>query len=111
LLGQGWAWLARLLNGVPPTRLAAAALHAFLDVGGWRLGAVYRRQFDKLLATLAAPGGWLARLEAAVASGGADAQAELTRLRDFLGQQRHREAPAMRTLPASDESSRLGAET
>ena len=32
LVPQAWAYLARLLNKLPPTRLVAAALEAFLEM-------------------------------------------------------------------------------
>ena len=39
----------RLLNSLPPTRLTATALEAFLRVTGFRLYGVFRGQFVKLL--------------------------------------------------------------
>lgn len=46
---HAWRWLARLLNHLPPTRVTASALEAFVKTGGFRLFRVYGRQFYKLL--------------------------------------------------------------
>lgn len=48
-LEEGWAWLARFLNAVPPNRYTAIALHEFLEVAGFALHRRYRNQFKKLL--------------------------------------------------------------
>ncbi|KAF6263423.1 GLE1-like protein-domain-containing protein [Scenedesmus sp. NREL 46B-D3] len=47
-LEHGWAWLARCLNALPPTRPSATALMSFLAHAGYRMAAVYGRQFQKV---------------------------------------------------------------
>ncbi|XP_022957181.1 protein GLE1 isoform X1 [Cucurbita moschata] len=48
-LEEGWAWLARFLNAVPPNIYTATALYAFLQVAGFALFRKYKSQFRKLL--------------------------------------------------------------
>ncbi|CAK9316521.1 unnamed protein product [Citrullus colocynthis] len=48
-LDEGWAWLARFLNSVPPNIYTAASLNAFLNVAGFAMFRKYKSQFRKLL--------------------------------------------------------------
>ncbi|XP_022151744.1 protein GLE1 isoform X2 [Momordica charantia] len=48
-LEEGWAWLARFLNTVPPNIYTATALNAFLQTAGFALFRKYKSQFRKLL--------------------------------------------------------------
>ncbi|KGN51729.1 protein GLE1 [Cucumis sativus] len=48
-LEEGWAWLARFLNAIPPNLFTAASLNAFLKVAGFAMYRKYKSQFRKLL--------------------------------------------------------------
>ncbi|XP_020527731.1 protein GLE1 isoform X1 [Amborella trichopoda] len=48
-LKEGWAWLARFLNHLPPNKHTAVVLDAFLKVAGFALYRRYKRQFIKVL--------------------------------------------------------------
>ncbi|XP_021743773.1 protein GLE1-like isoform X1 [Chenopodium quinoa] len=48
-LEEGWAWLARFLNVLPPNRYTAVALEAFLEMAGFALHRKYKSQFIKVL--------------------------------------------------------------
>ncbi|KAA0034248.1 protein GLE1 [Cucumis melo var. makuwa] len=48
-LEEGWAWLARFLNAIPPNLFTAASLNAFLKVAGFAMYRKYKSQFMKLL--------------------------------------------------------------
>eukprot|EP00798_Chlamydomonas_sp_ICE-L_P006572 gene6572-3224_t len=48
-LGNGWQWLAWLLNAMPADRISAKALICFLRTAGYTMHAKYRGQFIKLL--------------------------------------------------------------
>ncbi|KAF8066412.1 GLE1 [Scenedesmus sp. PABB004] len=101
-LAHGWAWLARCLNALPPTRPSAAALMSFLSHAGFRMAAVYGRQFGKAMAQLA--GHWLPALEAKAAKD-ADLRAVGTRLAVYVSARGHAKEPEGRTLKKVDESS------
>jgi len=47
-LSHAWAWLARVLN-MRPRRVTPTILLPFLEIAGYELNRVYRRQFVKLL--------------------------------------------------------------
>ncbi|KAL8161668.1 hypothetical protein V2J09_013157, partial [Rumex salicifolius] len=46
---EGWRWLARFLNALPPNRYTVVALEAFLTMAGFALHGKYRSQFMKIL--------------------------------------------------------------
>ncbi|XP_057831780.2 mRNA export factor GLE1 isoform X1 [Cryptomeria japonica] len=48
-LKEGWAWLARFLNALPPDRFTGAALETFLKIAGFRLFQAYPKPFTKIL--------------------------------------------------------------
>jgi hypothetical protein len=130
-----WSFLARLLNALPPTRLAAVALDAALEAGGHALAGVYGRQFLKVRRER--EGGWKgvvfvcffilppsshthARppahlqllshvdahfLPALAACGDPDARAPAARIRSYLHSGAFRSPPEGRTMPLSDASS------
>jgi nucleoporin GLE1 len=102
LLPSAWAFLARLLNRLPPTRLVGGALEAFLEMAAWRLHVAYGRQFDKLLGVIATD--FLPKL---MACGDADAAPTAVRLRAFLEDREHGRPHGGRELPQSDLSSSL----
>ena len=99
-LQHAWAYVARLLNALPPTRVTAAALDAFLKVAGYRLAGAYRGQFAKLLAVIEHD--FLVKLAEA---GDPDARAVGTRLQTFLRMRRYATPPEGRSMPQYDSSS------
>lgn len=99
-LEHGWSYLARLLNALPPNRITAAALDAFLKVAGYKLARVYRGQFAKLLGVVERD--FLSRL---AEQGDPDARAVGTRLQTFLQLKRYLEPPEGRNMPRYDTSS------
>jgi nucleoporin GLE1 len=100
---RAWAFLARLLNGLPPNRESATALEAFLSVAGYRLACAYGRQFLKLLRHVHSA--FLPRLEAAAAAGEAEARPLAVVLRAGLEGGEMTRPAAGRELAASDLSS------
>ncbi|KMT07591.1 hypothetical protein BVRB_6g147230 [Beta vulgaris subsp. vulgaris] len=48
-LEEGWRWLARFLNAIPPNEYTAVALEAFLGMAGFALHRKYKSQFRKIL--------------------------------------------------------------
>ncbi|WIA43505.1 hypothetical protein OEZ86_009967 [Tetradesmus obliquus] len=101
-LEHGWAWLARCLNALPPTRPSATALMSFLAHAGFRMAAVYGRQFHKVLAHISQH--YLPALEAK-ASKDADLRAVGTRLMTYISTKQYTKEPEGRTLKKVDESS------
>lgn len=99
-LAYGWAYLARLLNALPPNRLTATAVDAFLKVAGFRMAGTYRGQFTKILETV--QGDFLQRI---LADDDPDARAVATRLQTYLKTGRHTTAPDGRDMPQCDVSS------
>ncbi|KAM7251026.1 hypothetical protein ACFE04_022909 [Oxalis oulophora] len=49
---EGWAWLARFLNTLPPNSFTAVALYAFLQMAGYALFRKYKLQFKKILTVI-----------------------------------------------------------
>ena len=47
-LGEGWLWMARLLNTMPCNRYTASALFSFIKVAGHRMHHVYGGQWLKV---------------------------------------------------------------
>lgn len=48
-LQEGWAWVARFLNYLPPNKYTAVALKSFLEMAGFGLFRKYKSQFKKIL--------------------------------------------------------------
>ncbi|CAI9093056.1 OLC1v1028462C1 [Oldenlandia corymbosa var. corymbosa] len=46
---EGWAWLARFLNALPPNSYTAVALYSFIEMAGYALYKRFRNQFMKVL--------------------------------------------------------------
>ncbi|KAL1565232.1 protein GLE1-like isoform X4 [Salvia divinorum] len=49
---EGWAWLARFLNTMPPNLFTAIALDSFLVMAGYGMYCRYKNQFEKLLSVI-----------------------------------------------------------
>jgi len=47
-VAQGWVWLARIAN-MPPVAITATILRVFLEIAGYEMLRVYKKQFHKLL--------------------------------------------------------------
>lgn len=90
----------RLLNTLPPTRLSAVALEAFLRVAGYRLHAQYGRQFAKLLQHVVH-----VFLPGLAASNAPDCSAVTAQLNTYIERQRFRQAPEGRNISQQDYSS------
>ena len=99
-LRHAWEYLARLLNGLPPNRVTAAALDAFLKVTGYKLYAVYKGQFMKLLKLV--EGYFLGEL---MQSNDPDARAVFTRLQIYFKTRQFQKPPEGREMPQFDSSS------
>ena len=99
-LQHAWEYLSRLLNALPANRLTAAALDAFLKVAGYKMAAVYKGQFIKLLH--AVNGFFLAEL---AQTNDPDARAVATRLQLYLSTQAFAKPPEGRNMPQFDASS------
>ncbi|XP_027097363.1 mRNA export factor GLE1-like isoform X1 [Coffea arabica] len=52
-LAEGWAWLARFLNGLPPNLYTVVALESFLQMAGFAMYRRYGVQFKKILRLMA----------------------------------------------------------
>eukprot|EP00899_Mesostigma_viride_P008839 jgi/Mesvir1/17957/Mv13003-RA.1 len=102
-LAHAWAWLARLLNHLPPNRQVGAALHEFLKVAGYRVGKAYGQQAGKLMRVVG--GEFLPALKGVAATKDADARAVCTRLEAYLSERAYLQEPEGRTLPEMDLSS------
>lgn len=99
-LQHAWEYLARLINYVPANRLTAAALDAFLKVAGFKMAAVYKGQFMKLLQ--AVDRDFLVGLRQ---TSEPDARAVATRLQLYLNTQQFSKPPEGRDMPQYDASS------
>jgi nucleoporin GLE1 len=99
-LPAAWSYVARVLNHVPASRSAAAALMAFLNTAGYGMNRAYGAQFVKMLHSLY--DGFLPDL---AAHGDPDARAVGTRLRTYLERTQYCEVPEGREIPVQDESS------
>lgn len=99
-LGSAWAYLARTINALPATRLTAVAVESFMKVAGFKLAAVYKGQFLKLLQVL--DSSFLGELSG---SGDADARAVYTRIQTYLKMSGWTKQPEGRQMPQRDASS------
>jgi len=100
MISHAWAWMARMLNHLPVKRLHISALEVFLKVAGFRLNQVYRRQFQKLLATVTNE--YIPKMQSL---NDADARAATTRLASYIQAQEFFNSPEGRDMPEQDESS------
>lgn len=87
-LEEGWAWLARFLNALPPNRYTAVALEAFLEMAGFALHRKYKSQFRKILNTISRE--FLHKLKA---RGDPNASSKLSRLEAYIGSQTFLQQP------------------
>lgn len=94
---QAWSYVARLVNGLTPTRASATALHAFLTHAGYRLYTSFQRQFIKIVEVILR--GYLPPL--AEKQGAASAA---TRLQGYLEEQAYRHPPKGSVLARHLES-------
>jgi len=99
-LGSAWAYLAKTINALPATRLTAVAVESFVKVAGFKLAAVYKGQFLKLLQVL--DSSFLGELSN---SGDADARAVYTRIQTYLKMSGWTKQPEGRQMPQRDASS------
>jgi nucleoporin GLE1 len=99
-LQHAWEYLARLINFLPANRLTAAALDAFLKVAGYKMAAVYKGQFLKLLQAIDRD--FLSELKQ---SNEPDARAVATRLHLYLSTRQFTKPPEGRDMPQYDASS------
>jgi len=99
-LAGAWTFVARLLNHVPASRAAAAALMAFLNTAGYSMNRKYGAQFVKMLHSL-----YDAFLPDLAGHGDPDARAVGTRLKTYLERAQYLEMPEGREIPVQDESS------
>ncbi|KAL4527124.1 hypothetical protein Ndes2526B_g09162 [Nannochloris sp. 'desiccata'] len=99
-LQHAWEYLARLINYVPANRLTAAALDAFLKVAGYKMAAVYKGQFIKLLQAVDRN-----FLEGLRQTNEPDARAVATRLQLYLNTRQFSKPPEGRDMPQYDASS------
>jgi len=105
---HAWAWMAQLLNRLPPNRYTATCLDAMVKSAGYKLHKVYGRQFIKILKYVNVH--YLDKLkEDIVGKEDSDLGAVVTRLHTYLHRQQYLQSPEGRELPMSDESSRLHA--
>lgn len=95
----GWAWLARLLNAVPVSRLAASALLAFLEAAGYAMGRAHGKNFAGLLECINRE--YLPKLM----ERGKDAQPTRMQLTWYIREKRHLKEPAGSVMPERDEGS------
>ncbi|GAQ88946.1 hypothetical protein KFL_004720050 [Klebsormidium nitens] len=103
-LDQAWAWLARLLNGLPPNRGSGSALESMIKVAGFRLNQTYPKQFRKILDVI-----MTALLPALQKTGDADTAPVINRVETYVGTRSYEKPPEGRNMPVTDESATLGA--
>ena len=99
-LNHGWEYVSRVLNYLPANRLTATALDAFLKVAGFKMAAVYRGQFIKLLQCVQRD--YLGDL---AQTNDPDVRAVATRLSTYLSTRQFMKPPEGRNMPAYDASS------
>ncbi|KNA25697.1 hypothetical protein SOVF_003200 [Spinacia oleracea] len=86
-LEEGWAWLARFLNGLPPNRYTAVALGAFLEMAGFALHRKYKNQFTKILNAISRE--FVPTLRARDPNAGS----KITRILDYIESQKFLQEP------------------
>lgn len=96
---DGWSWMARFLNALPPNRFTAAALEIFLKIAGFRLYQAYPRPFTKLLNAISRE--FIERLKS---QNDPDSNPVISNLEGYLTSQQFRKVPEGRALPITDES-------
>jgi nucleoporin GLE1 len=95
----GWRWLSRALNSLPPDRISAKAIVAFLRTGGYGLHARYRGQFVKMLTCMHE--GFLPELSRCTEP---DIQPLSTLLKHYLYDGQYAKLPEGRQMPKVDIS-------
>eukprot|EP00210_Caulerpa_lentillifera_P000741 g718.t1 len=95
----GWSYLSRMLNNLPPSRITASALMAFLKIAGYSLFKTYRRQFFKVL--LYVHSTFLVRL---ANDEDDEAKAVYMRLQTYLQNQDFLKQPQFKALKLQSES-------
>jgi len=101
---DGWAWMARFLNALPPNRFTAAALEIFLKIAGFRLFQAYPKPFTKILNALSRE--FIDRLKS---QNDPDSNPVISNLETYLISQQFRKEPEGRALAITDESKSLRA--
>lgn len=99
-LQHAWAFMARLLNNIPTSRVTATCLDAFLKIAGYRLAQRYGRQFSKLLHVV--QNEFLKELDSA---GDSNTRAVSSRIRTYIATQRYASPPEGWQMPQRDVSS------
>lgn len=101
---DGWAWMARFLNALPPNRFTAAALEIFLKIAGFRLFQAYPKPFTKLLNAISRE--FIDKLKS---QNDPDSNPVISNLETYLTSQQFRKEPEGRALAITDESKNLRA--
>lgn len=101
---DGWAWMARFLNVLPPNRFTAAALEMFLKIAGFRLYQAYPKPFTKVLNAISRE--FIERLKS---QNDPDSNPVINNLETYLISQQFRKEPEGRALAITDESKNLRA--
>jgi len=101
---DGWAWMARFLNALPPNRFTATALEIFLKIAGFRLFQAYPKPFTKILNALSRE--FIDRLKS---QNDPDSNPVISNLETYLISQQFRKEPEGRALAITDESKSLRA--
>jgi len=96
---QAWSYLSRLLNALPPNRYSAFALLAFVEIAGYKLHMVYRKQLVKVLMFVDQ-----CFIEEIIQRGLEDARSAVRRLRQYLQSQEFLREPPGRKLEMYDAS-------
>eukprot|EP00210_Caulerpa_lentillifera_P007020 g6714.t1 len=100
---EGWQYLSRLLNALPPNRITATALYAFLEFAGNRLFSTYGRQFEKILKFVEK------RFIAEMGQEQGDDASTVSRLNTYILLQQYLEVPRCLEVPMNEESRALRA--
>eukprot|EP01018_Ginkgo_biloba_P023039 Gb_17937 [translate_table: standard] len=101
---DGWAWLARFLNALPPNRFTGTALETFLKIAGFRLFQVYPKPFTKLLNVISRD--FVVKLKS---QNDTDSNPVINNLETYLTTEQFRKEPEGHTLALTDESKSLRA--
>lgn len=101
---DGWTWMARFLNTLPPNRLTAAALEIFLKIAGFRLFQAYPKPFTKVLNAISRE--FIDRLKS---QNDPDSNPVISNLETYLTSQQFRKEPEGRALAITDESKNIRA--
>lgn len=101
---DGWTWMARFLNTLPPNRLTAAALEIFFKIAGFRLFQAYPKPFTKVLNAISRE--FIDRLKS---QNDPDSNPVISNLETYLTSQQFRKEPEGRALAITDESKNIRA--